>query len=658
MTVVPPKIVCVDLGGVVIRICRSWTEGCANANVPPRGFVEGSEDSTRQLRHEAVDRYQRGLTAYSDFLDEISTIFGGMYSPQEIGRIHDGWILGDYPGVAELLAALQRDGIRVACLSNTNDSHWKQMQETSSAFGVIETRHASHLLGLNKPDPAIFAAFEKSTGCTPSEIFFADDLIENIRAAAARGWDTLHIDHEGDPAQQIADALAKRGVVASSAASQSSSIAARPAIPSPLMTRTLCRAEQPGGIIKVRSADFLVDELPLYEPSGEGEHLYLGIQKENMPHDEMLRIIADHFNVDPSSIGTAGRKDRHAVTRQAVSVNLPGKEPPTELTHDRMLVLWSLRHGNKLRTGHLAGNRFAIRVREVDPLQIPVVYRRLQKLTKSGVPNGFGEQRFGQRLDNHLLGRMVLEENWDGIIEHLTGTSHPIFPEHQRAARSACDAGEWSASVPLWGAGDHAERRMALAKSRGWTSSRSVKSLGGATLRFWVNALQSAIFNRVVDDRIAANELDHIRGGDIAYRHEGGACFVVDASEPLDSLNARAMRFEISPTGPMFGEKMLAPGESVAQVEANAARTFASPPELFTASSHPPSGERRPLRIFIQNAALDSGIDEFGGYIRIAFDLPPGAFATTVLKELFGPIRTSSGANSGANSGLTLGGND
>jgi tRNA pseudouridine13 synthase len=120
---------------------------------------------------------------------------------------------------------------------------------------------------------------------------------------------------------------------------------------------------------------------------------------------------------------------------------------------------------------------------------------------------------------------------------------------------------------------------------------------------------------------------------------------VVDTSETLDSLNARALRFEISPTGPMFGEKMLAAGESIAQAEVNAARAFAVTPELFSASSHPPSGERRPLRIAIENAALDSGIDEFGGYIRIAFDLPPGAFATTVLKELFGPIRTNVGTH-------------
>ncbi len=640
MNTSPPKVVCVDLGGVVVRICRSWTEGCEAANVELRGFVEGSGDTTGPQRRSAVERYQRGLTSYPDFLDEVAAIFGGIYTPQEIGRIHDGWILGDYAGITELFARLRGIGIRVACLSNTNDAHWKQMEATSPAFGAIELRHASHLLGISKPDPAIYAAFEESTGCQGADIFFADDLIENVHAASLRGWHAVHIDHSGNPAEQIAQALAERGV----------NVKVRCEFPSPLVTRTLCRAEQPGGVIKVRPADFLVDELPLYEPSGEGEHLYLGIQKENMPHDEMIRVVAHHFNVDPDSIGTAGRKDRHAVTRQAISVNLPGKEPPTELTHDRLLVLWSLRHGNKLRTGHLAGNRFAIRVREVDPLQVPIVHRRLLQLVKSGVPNGFGEQRFGQRLDNHLLGRMVLEENWNGIIDHLTGTSHPIFPDHQRAARLACDAREWSTSVPLWGGGDHVERRMALAKSRGWTSSRSVKSLGGATLRFWVNALQSAIFNRVLDDRLAANELDHIQADDIAYRHEGGACFKVNNEETLESLNARAARFEISPTGPLFGAKMLATGETVAQTEAAAARAFGTTVELFSASSHPPSGERRPLRIAIENPAIDSGIDEFGGYIRVAFDLPPGAFATIVLGELFGPFRTHVSANSAISS--------
>lgn len=634
MPPVIPKIVCLDLGGVVVRICQTWAQACAAVKVTHHTTVDSSDDATRLLRTAVVDRYQRGLMPYDEFIQEIAAIFGGVYSAQEIGRIHDGWILGDYPGMAELLDELRRIGMRVACLSNTNESHWQQMQASSTAFGAIEHRYASHLMGLNKPNAAIYAAFETAMKCSADEIFFADDLIENIQAARVRGWQTLHIDHTGDPALQIATALAQYGVNV------------RPATitePSPVMTHTLCQSDGPGGVIKLRPSDFLVDELPLYDASGDGEHLFLGIQKQGMAHEEMIRVVAEHFQVDPASIGTAGRKDRRAVTRQTISVNLPGKEPTSQLTHDRLVVLWSHRHINKLRMGHLAGNRFSIRVREVDPLKLPIVHRRLLQLLKVGVPNAFGEQRFGNRMDNHLLGAMVLREDWNGIVQHLTGTRHPVFPEHQRSARLACDAGEWSASLPLWGFDNHAERRMALAMSRGWTSSRAVKSLGGSTLRFWVNALQSAIFNRVLDARVAAKTLNRLTTGDIAYRHIGGACFLVDGSETDESLNSRAMQFEISPTGPLWGSKMLACGSTRATIEGDAAREFAVDPALFSTSSHPPTGERRPLRIALANASVDSGIDEFGGYIRAVFDLPPGAFATIVLRELFGSIRTQHG---------------
>ncbi|MSQ90822.1 MAG: tRNA pseudouridine(13) synthase TruD [Phycisphaerales bacterium] len=639
-----PKIVCLDLGGVVVRICRSWEEGCAAANVPVRGNLGGEGDNTAALRKGAVDRYQRGITTHAAFLDELSAILGGAYTTDELDRIHAGWILGDYSGVAEMLRAIAALGMRVACLSNTNAAHWRQMDATSAAFAAISVRHASHLLGLHKPDAAIYAAFEASTGCTGDEIFFADDLIENVDAARARGWQAIHIDHIGDPAAQILDALALRGVTIARHAVAPCEIAPRAVavadMPSPILSRLACGGGTRGGTIKVRASDFLVDELPLYEPAGAGEHLYLGVQKQDMTHDEMLRVLAEHFQVDPATIGTAGKKDRRAVTRQTVSIGIPGAEPATELTHDRLVVLWAKRHGNKLRTGHLVGNRFAIRVREIDPLQAPAVYKRLRHLIRCGVPNGFGPQRFGQRLNNHRLGRLVLEENWVGLIREVTGTSNLPFPEHQRQARLACDQEQWSASLPLWAAGDFDERKLALAQSRGWTASRSVKSLGGATLRFWVNALQSALFNRVLDRRIAAERLNTISLGDVAYRHAGGACFVVDGSESSESLAARSSAFEISPTGPMFGSRMLAATDATAEDELAALRALGVNLEQFTGGSHPPSGERRPLRIALANASLDSGTDEFGGYIRVAFDLPAGAFATVVLNELFGPIES------------------
>ncbi len=632
MTRTPPRVVCVDLGGVVVRICRTWHEGCAAANVAVRGGWGESNDETLPLRHAAVDRYQRGLTTYTAFIEEIAAISQGEYTQDEIDRIHMGWILGDYPGIVELFERIRAAGVPVACLSNTNDAHWQQMRATSAAFAAIDLHHASHLLALNKPDGAIYEAFERATGFAAHEIFFADDLIENVRAAAARGWQAMHIDHAGDPAAQIEQALQACGFFAPPIAVSE--------MPSPLLTQTVCRGERVGGVIKARPSDFLVDELPLYEPTGEGEHLYLGVQKQDMTHDELVHVIADHYKVDPTTIGSAGKKDRRAVTRQTISVNLPNRELPLELRHDRLAILWTKRHANKLRTGHLAGNRFVIRVREVEPLKAVVVHKRLRELIRCGVPNGFGPQRFGQRLNNHRLGRLALEENWTALLRELTGTSNLPFPEHQRAARLLCDQGSFSESLPLWGAGDWDERKMALAQSRGWTPSRSVKSLGGTTLRFWVNALQSAIFNRVLDRRIESQRLNAVEIGDIAYRHAGGACFVVDASESAESLATRAAAFEISPTGPLIGGRMLAATHATANEERAAMRAFGVTQQLFTASSHPPSGERRPLRIALSNASLEGGTDEFGGYIRVAFDLPAGAFATVVIDELFGAVES------------------
>ena len=87
----------------------------------------------------------------------------------------------------------------------------------------------------------------------------------------------------------------------------------------------LSRDGVPSGVVKERADDFLVEELPLYEPEGEGEHLYLGIQKRMMAHAELLRLLGRHFGVAESAIGAAGMKDRLAITRQTVSIHLPGR---------------------------------------------------------------------------------------------------------------------------------------------------------------------------------------------------------------------------------------------------------------------------------------------------------------------------------------------
>src|SRR6056297_1521751 len=116
------------------------------------------------------------------------------------------------------------------------------------------------------------------------------------------------------------------------------------------------------GVLKQREDDFLVDELPLYPPSGEGEHLMLFVEKHGLSTSYMIGVLARHFGVRESDIGYAGLKDKTAITRQHVTVHVPGKrmEDFPDLRDDRVRILWAEMHDRKMRRGHLAGNGFSI----------------------------------------------------------------------------------------------------------------------------------------------------------------------------------------------------------------------------------------------------------------------------------------------------------
>lgn len=375
---------------------------------------------------------------------------------------------------------------------------------------------------------------------------------------------------------------------------------------------SLCRVSEGaplGGVIKARPEDFLVDELPLYDPSGAGEHLYLGIEKRDATHHDLLRCLCQHFGVRDGDIGFAGMKDRYAITRQAVSIHLPGKpDGSIELGDPRFNVVWAKRHVNKLRRGHLAGNRFAIRVRSISAVKAPEVYRRVQVLEKHGAPNTFGPQRFGNRLDNHLLGLALLRQDWQGFLDQLAGSG---------------------------GRTEHFANR-ALAQGR--PARAAVLSLGGPTLDFMVNALQSAIFNAVVDERVRAGMFTSLVEGDLAFKHDSGAVFAVTAADcSSDSeLPGRLSRLEISPSGPLHGTRMTQPEGIPLQIEQECMRSHGLDPGLFADNRHAPDGARRSMRIAVTHASVEGGCDEHGEYVRIAFDLPAGAFATVVLRELLG----------------------
>lgn len=151
-----------------------------------------------------------------------------------------------------------------------------------------------------------------------------------------------------------------------------------------------------------------MDELPLYEPVGRGEHTFVRIEKRDLTTAELVRRIAARMGLRPRDLGYAGRKDRRAVTRQWLSVPHLAPERAAELEGEGVRVLEAVRHLHKLRLGDLRGNRFEIAVREVDRAAAECAATRLEEIRRVGLPNRFGPQRFGRDGANALRGRELL----------------------------------------------------------------------------------------------------------------------------------------------------------------------------------------------------------------------------------------------------------
>jgi len=200
------RVVCLDWGGVLLRICRSWEEGCRAAGLPVRA---GSGDpALRRRRHELAQAYQVGRLSCGAFFESVAAAAPG-YTPADVERIHDAWLLGEYAGSLALASELaDHPTLTSALLSNTNAAHWRRRRDFPAA-AALEHQLASHELGLAKPEAGCFAALERAVGVAGEAIAFFDDLEENVAAARAAGWQAVRIDHAADPPAQIRRALAQ-----------------------------------------------------------------------------------------------------------------------------------------------------------------------------------------------------------------------------------------------------------------------------------------------------------------------------------------------------------------------------------------------------------------------------------------------------------------
>lgn len=319
-------------------------------------------------------------------------------------------------------------------------------------------------------------------------------------------------------------------------------------------------------VIRSVPEDFQVDELPAFEASGEGEHLLLEVRKRGANTVAVAKRLAQWAGVAEMGVSYAGQKDRHAVTTQRFSVHLPKRVAPdlAQLESDEIHVLASTWHNRKLQRGALAGNRFRLVLRQVQG-ERGAIDERLRTIAARGLPNWFGEQRFGR------------------------------------------DGGNVPAALQMF-----AGRRM----------RRDQRSM-------LLSAARSALFNRVLAARVEQGCWDVALDGEVWMLDGSRSVF---GPEPMnDALAERLARFDIHPSGPLWGVgELRSTGKALeleqaalADEQALALRAGLEQADL--------KQERRALRLrpaSMQHAWLQDDA------LELSFALPPGCYATAVLHEL------------------------
>jgi tRNA pseudouridine13 synthase len=319
---------------------------------------------------------------------------------------------------------------------------------------------------------------------------------------------------------------------------------------------------------------FTVEEMPAYPPSGEGTHLFLWIEKRGLTTFEAITRIARTLGVPSRDVGYAGLKDRHALTRQQLSVPGIDAARALEIAAPDLRVLTASHHPHKLRLGHLDGNRFEVTLTgDADDAERQALRARFEAAVAAGVANRFGAQRFGAGGDNAAAGLAILRG--------------------ERRER------------------DKRRRRLLL------------------------SALQSAVFNRALELRAASGALAEVRAGDVLQKTDSGGLFVT-SDRTIDQ--ARVDRGEVVPTGPLPGGREIEPPpETPARALDDAAiAAVGATREDFTRAGRELPGARRAVLLKPTDAAIEIPPGPEGP-IRLRFALPPGAYATVFIDALLSP---------------------
>jgi putative hydrolase of the HAD superfamily len=210
-TKTPVRLVCFDLGGVLVRIARGWDDACRRAGV---SLTHGGADAWTR-HHDLMLRYETGEIDEAGYLGEAPGVVGGGVTADAIVRVFDAWLLGMYAGAADLIDELRARGYQTACLSNTNARHWDTLNRHPDYEPLrrLDYRLASHQLKVMKPHENAYRRAEAATGVWGDQVLFFDDKAENVRAARAMNWRAELVDRADDAVPQIRDYLAAHAVL-------------------------------------------------------------------------------------------------------------------------------------------------------------------------------------------------------------------------------------------------------------------------------------------------------------------------------------------------------------------------------------------------------------------------------------------------------------
>lgn len=330
--------------------------------------------------------------------------------------------------------------------------------------------------------------------------------------------------------------------------------------------------------------DFVVEEVPLYEFSGEGEHLILHVRKKNLSTFELIGILCKYLGIKNKEIGYAGLKDKHAMTKQYISLHKKHEEALERFEHPEIKILSKTYHNNKIRIGHLKGNRFFIRLKKVNPTAAQKIDEVLKQIDIFGMPNFFGYQRFGNDGDNHIVGEKIAKGE---------------KKERNVKIRKLLISAYQSHLFNLW-----LSRRL------------EINSL--------VNSFDASQLEGILN--ISKEEIGHLQAqkhpfkilnGDILEHYPHGRLFEFDGSlEDVKRFESR----DVSVSGLLCGKK--------AKIAANFARVVEKDfdEEILA------DGARRYAWIFPSD--IEGRFKDVDAHYELNFTLPKGSYATVLIEEI------------------------